>query len=67
MLLGHAEAGCAGGGGTARVRAAAAFRWHAGSLKQGQLLLPSLEESYRGINGSAGMSALLFIAGEEID
>lgn len=46
---------------------AAAFCWHTGFLKQGQLLLPSLEESYRGINGSAGMSMLPFIAAEEID
>lgn len=66
MLFGHAEACCAGGGGMVRVRAAA-FCWHAGLLKQGQLLLPSLEESYTGINGSAGMSTLPFIAAEEID
>ena len=29
---------------------AVASGWNAGSLKMGQLLLPSLEESYRGVN-----------------
>ena len=50
MFFGHAGARCAGGGGMVWVRAVA-FGWHTGSLKKGQLLLPSLGgESYRGIN-----------------